>query len=66
MVAWSRAGCVWALLTLILAVSAAQAWAETYPARTITIITPFAAGSVTDAAARMIGNIFRTRLARRS
>ena len=55
MVAWSRAGCVRALLTLILAVSAAQASAETYPARTITIITPFAAGSVTDAAARMIG-----------
>ena len=46
MVAWSRAGCVRALLTLILAASAAQASAETYPARTITIITPFAAGSV--------------------
>src|SRR6187401_1087529 len=55
MVAWSRAGCVRALLTLILAVSAAQASAEPYPTRTITIITPFAAGSVTDAAARLIG-----------
>jgi tripartite-type tricarboxylate transporter receptor subunit TctC len=28
--------------------------AETYPARSVTIITPFAAGSVTDAAARLI------------
>jgi len=55
MVAWSRSGCLWGLLTLILALSAAQASAEPYPTRTITIITPFAAGSVTDAAARMIG-----------
>ena len=62
MVAWSRAGCVRALLTLILAVSAAQASAETYPARTITIITPFAAGSVTDAAARMIGQYLQDAL----
>ena len=46
MVAWSRSGCLRGLLTLILALSAAQASAETYPARTITIITPFAAGSV--------------------
>src|SRR6185436_5532821 len=55
MVAWSRSGCLRGLLTLILALSAAQASAEPYPTRTITIITPFAAGSVTDAAARMIG-----------
>jgi tripartite-type tricarboxylate transporter receptor subunit TctC len=55
MVAWSRSGCLQGLLTLILALSAAQASAEPYPTRTITIITPFAAGSVTDAAARMIG-----------
>jgi tripartite-type tricarboxylate transporter receptor subunit TctC len=55
MVAWSRSGCWRGLLTLILALSAAQASAEPYPTRTITIITPFAAGSVTDAAARMIG-----------
>jgi tripartite-type tricarboxylate transporter receptor subunit TctC len=31
-----------------------SALAETYPARTITILTPFAAGSVTDAAARVV------------
>jgi tripartite-type tricarboxylate transporter receptor subunit TctC len=31
-----------------------SAFAETYPARTITILTPFAAGSVTDAAARVV------------
>ena len=55
MVAWSRLGCLRGLLTLVLALSAAQASAEPYPTRTITIITPFAAGSVTDAAARMIG-----------
>lgn len=55
MVAWSRSSCLRGLLTLILALSAAQASAEPYPTRTITIITPFAAGSVTDAAARMIG-----------
>jgi tripartite-type tricarboxylate transporter receptor subunit TctC len=47
---------------LILAASAAQASAETYPARTITIITPFAAGSVTDAAARMIGQYLQDAL----
>jgi tripartite-type tricarboxylate transporter receptor subunit TctC len=55
MVAWSKRGCLRGLVTLILALSGAHASAEPYPARTITIITPFAAGSVTDAAARMIG-----------
>jgi tripartite-type tricarboxylate transporter receptor subunit TctC len=34
--------------------AAAPATAETYPARPVTIITPFAAGSQTDAAARLI------------
>jgi tripartite-type tricarboxylate transporter receptor subunit TctC len=38
---------------LIAAVAAAKA--ETYPARPVTIITPFAAGSQTDAAARLLG-----------
>jgi tripartite-type tricarboxylate transporter receptor subunit TctC len=55
MVAWPRSVCLRGLVTLVLALSAAPASAETYPSRTITIITPFAAGSVTDAAARMIG-----------
>jgi tripartite-type tricarboxylate transporter receptor subunit TctC len=36
------------------AVNAHHANAETYPSRSVTIITPFAAGSVTDAAARLI------------
>ncbi len=34
---------------------ATAAGAEKYPARTVTIITPFAAGSQTDAAARLVG-----------
>jgi len=55
MVAWSKSGGLRGLLTLVLALSAVQASAELYPTRTITIITPFAAGSATDAAARMIG-----------
>src|SRR4051812_4539100 len=55
MVAWSKRGCLRGLVTLVLALGGTPASAETYPARTITIITPFAAGSVTDAAARMIG-----------
>jgi tripartite-type tricarboxylate transporter receptor subunit TctC len=38
----------------LLAALAVGAKAETYPARSVTIITPFAAGSVTDAAARLI------------
>jgi len=38
----------------LLAVFTVGAKAETYPARPVTIITPFAAGSVTDAAARLI------------
>jgi tripartite-type tricarboxylate transporter receptor subunit TctC len=41
------------VLALGLAASAARA--ENYPARNVTIITPFAAGSQTDAAARLVG-----------
>src|SRR5215510_534202 len=37
-----------------LALLATAAQAQTYPARPVTIITPFAAGSVTDATARVI------------
>ncbi len=44
----------WAI-AMVAGVTASSAVAETYPTRTVTIITPFAAGSVTDAAARMIG-----------
>src|SRR5262245_65671241 len=47
---------------LVAALAASPAQAETYPARTITIITPFAAGSVTDATARMIGQYLQDAL----
>jgi tripartite-type tricarboxylate transporter receptor subunit TctC len=33
--------------------------AETWPVRTVTIITPFAAGSVTDATARIVGQLLQ-------
>ncbi len=41
-------------MAVIVLLAAAPAAAETYPARPVTIITPFAAGSQTDAAARLI------------
>ena len=44
----------WLAVTALVLAAAAPAAAETYPARTVTIITPFAAGSQTDAAARLI------------
>jgi tripartite-type tricarboxylate transporter receptor subunit TctC len=47
---------------LVAGMTASWAHAETYPARTITIITPFAAGSVTDATARMIGQYLQETL----
>ncbi len=40
--------------TVVLVAAATTAAAETYPARPVTIITPFAAGSQTDAAARLV------------
>jgi tripartite-type tricarboxylate transporter receptor subunit TctC len=44
-----------AALGVTLGVLATPACAENYPARPVTIIVPFAPGSVTDAAARLIG-----------
>jgi tripartite-type tricarboxylate transporter receptor subunit TctC len=49
------------LLLLLLAIAmltaaAAQSVVQTYPARPVTIITPFAAGSQTDAAARLLAS----------
>src|SRR5262245_46420121 len=41
-------------LASVVAVTAGPASAQTYPSRPVTIITPFAAGSVTDATARAI------------
>jgi tripartite-type tricarboxylate transporter receptor subunit TctC len=40
------------------------ALAETWPTRTVTIVTPFAAGSVTDATARIVGQILQEALGR--
>jgi len=45
----------WPTAVILLVAAAAPAWAETYPARPVTIVTPFAAGSQTDAAARLLG-----------
>ena len=38
------------------------AWADPYPTRTVTIVTPFAAGSQTDAAARLVGQYLQDAL----
>jgi tripartite-type tricarboxylate transporter receptor subunit TctC len=62
MAVWSSSGRLRGLLTLILALSAAPVSAETYPTRAITIVTPFAAGSATDAAAPMIGQYLQDAL----
>jgi tripartite-type tricarboxylate transporter receptor subunit TctC len=42
--------------------TASSALAQTYPSRTITILTPFAAGSVTDAAARVVAQTLQASL----
>jgi tripartite-type tricarboxylate transporter receptor subunit TctC len=44
-----------AVCALFIGLSHAANGAEPYPTRSVTIVTPFAAGSVTDAAARLIG-----------
>src|SRR6266851_6177814 len=44
----------WAIAVVATTI-ASSAFAQSYPARTVTIITPFAAGSQTDAAARLVG-----------
>ena len=51
-----------AALTLLLAAGATPAFAEDYPSRPVTILTPFAAGSATDAAARLIGKYLQDAL----
>ena len=51
-----------AALTLLLAAGARPAFAEDYPSRPVTILTPFAAGSATDAAARLIGKYLQESL----
>jgi tripartite-type tricarboxylate transporter receptor subunit TctC len=51
-----------AALTLLLAAGATPAFAEDYPSRPVTILTPFAAGSATDTAARLIGKCLQDAL----
>jgi tripartite-type tricarboxylate transporter receptor subunit TctC len=60
MKAMSRLGC--AALVLMIAGAMAPASAETYPSRPVTILTPFAAGSATDTAARLIGKYLEQKL----
>jgi tripartite-type tricarboxylate transporter receptor subunit TctC len=52
---WVAAGAL-----LLAAIGPSQA--ETYPSRTVTILTPFAAGSVTDAAARVLAQALQETL----
>ena len=54
--------CRSALMLLAIAGATAPAFAEDYPARPVTIITPFAAGSATDTAARLIGKYLQEAL----
>jgi tripartite-type tricarboxylate transporter receptor subunit TctC len=49
-------------VAVVLALVATSAAAETYPARPVTIVTPFAAGSQTDAAARLVGQYLQDAL----
>src|SRR5580692_8410411 len=51
-----------AALTLLLAAGATPAFAEDYPSRPVTILTPFAAGSATDTAARLVGKYLQEAL----
>lgn len=50
------------LIPLMIASAATSALAEDYPVRPVTIVTPFAAGSATDAAARLIGKYLQAAL----
>ena len=50
------------LLTAVFGFGTAVSAADPYPTRTVTILTPFAAGSVTDAAARLIAQTLQEAL----
>jgi len=50
------------LLTAVFGFGTAASAADPYPVRTVTILTPFAAGSVTDAAARLIAQTLQEAL----
>lgn len=51
-----------ALAGLALGLCTAQAWADSYPASTISLVVPFAAGSGTDAVARTVAQKLSERL----
>jgi len=50
------------LLAAVLGLSPSASAAEAYPTRSVTILTPFAAGSVTDAAARVLAQALQEQL----
>src|SRR5262245_27778294 len=53
----------WSFLSLLALLQVASpAAADGYPARPVTIVTPFAAGSQTDAAARLVGQYLQEAL----
>jgi tripartite-type tricarboxylate transporter receptor subunit TctC len=55
--------CQWTLAGVLAALAApAPGRCEPYPARTVAIVTPFAAGSQTDAAARIVGQYMQDML----
>src|ERR1700689_5559014 len=54
--------CRLAFALLMIAGAATAAAAQSYPTRPVTILTPFAAGSATDAAARLIGKYLQEAL----
>jgi putative tricarboxylic transport membrane protein len=59
---WNPAGVAAVLLAMAASPARSPAWAETYPTRPVTIVTPFAAGSQTDAAARLVGQYLQDAL----
>ncbi|MGA2893884.1 MAG: tripartite tricarboxylate transporter substrate binding protein [Xanthobacteraceae bacterium] len=54
--------CRAAVMLLMVAGAGAPAFADDYPIRPVTIVTPFAAGSATDTAARLIGKYLQDAL----
>jgi tripartite-type tricarboxylate transporter receptor subunit TctC len=52
----------WVAAAAVMLTAASAARAETYPSRAVTILTPFAAGSVTDAAARVLAQALQETL----
>ena len=53
------------LLLGLFAINPERAAAQSYPSRSVTIITPFAAGSVTDTTARQVAQHLPSRTATR-